>query len=145
MKETYQLSPAEKSLELDALSSSAEEVAVESHAIKMTPVEGRIKAIIESAKTKLEKYEVLDKFVRCGIRMFVEVGLALDEINRSEFWVEAGHVSWKAYCINGHGISKSHANRLIISAKIATYLAKQTPDGFKKKDMEARNESQRPE
>jgi hypothetical protein len=141
MKETYQSVPAERSLELDGMSSSAEKAVGESYAIRLTPDEGRIKVIIESGKINLNKDEVLDDSVRSGLKTFNDVALALDQTNRLEIWVDAGHAGSNVHFKNVYGISKSHADRLIIPEKIAAYSARQTPNGIKMKDMEARNES----
>ena len=142
MKDTYQPIPAGRSLELDGMSSSVEKATGKSYAIRLTPDEGRIKAIIESGKINLNKDEVFENSVRYGLKTFSDVVLALDQTNRFEIWVDAGHAGSNVHYKNVCGISKSHADRLITAEKIATYLARQTSDGIKMKDIEARNESQ---
>lgn len=71
----------------------------------------------------------LDRVVSRGLSTFIEVGQALGEIRDRELWRAGKHVTWAAYCKMVGGLTKSHANRLIISANIAERIAQVTPTG----------------
>lgn len=76
-----------------------------------------------------QEFVQLDGVVRHGLGTFKEVGHALAAIRSRELWRAGGHTSWDAYCHAFGGLTKSHANRLINSAEIASRLAKVTPIG----------------
>jgi len=76
-----------------------------------------------------EDFERLDGVVRRGLSTFIEVGQALAEIRDRELWRTGGYVSWAVYCIAIGGLSKTHANRLINSSAVASYLVQVTPIG----------------
>ena len=144
MQETHDPSHAGKSLDLDEsyIYGSTEEATAEIHENQLTSIEGRIKKIAESLETNLHKLKTFSGIVRNGTGKFVEIGLALQEISHYDLWKDAGHSSWETYCPREHGFSKSHANRIIMSAKIATYLEKQKPEGVAVEHMKPRAESQ---
>jgi len=114
----------------------------EVHEEILTPDEEKIKKISESSKTNAQKFYVLDGIVKTGLKMYIEMGLALEDINLNDRWKYANHPSWDAYCDRECHCSRTHANRFIISAKIATYLMKQQPEGFPAEHMKPRAESQ---
>jgi hypothetical protein len=76
-----------------------------------------------------QEFVQLDGVVRRGLGTFKEVGHALAEIRDRELWRAGGHASWAAYCHAVGGLTKSHANRLINSSKVASRLAQVTPIG----------------
>lgn len=139
MQEIHKSSQAGNSLNLEVDNIPA---TADGHDEKLTPAENQINKISDSGKTKIQKFKIFDKIVRCGQKMYVEMGLALDEIARHELWKDAEYKSWNAYCKDLCGISRSHANRLILSAKIAVFLSKQTPAGYEAEDMVPCSESQ---
>ncbi len=144
MHEIHESPQAENSLSPEApkFKSDAEGGSPDIHSEPLTPVEEHIKKIADSDHPRIEKFKAFDGIVQGGELVFVQMGLALEEINRHELWKEANHKNWDAYCTGLCGISKSHANRLIVSARIAVFLSKQTPAGFERKNMEPRSESQ---
>ena len=69
-------------------------------------------------------FERLDAVIRRGLATFIEVGNALAEIRQRELWRDGGHTSWAEYCVSAGGLTKQHANRLILSANIAGSIIK---------------------
>lgn len=74
-------------------------------------------------------YVRLDALVRANLRAFQEAGWALVEIRDRELWRHGPFQSWAEYCQAVGGISKQHANRLILSAEIVQDIAKVEPIG----------------
>jgi hypothetical protein len=77
----------------------------------------------------LEEFRRLDGIVRQGLSSFTEVGSALREIRERELWRVSGLTCWGDYCGKVAGISKSHANRLIVASELADRLREVTPIG----------------
>lgn len=74
-------------------------------------------------------FKRLDSVIRRGLGTFVEVGSALVEVRDRELWHHGGYSSWAAYCQAVGGLTKQHANRLILSAGIVQNIAEVEPIG----------------
>ena len=73
-------------------------------------------------------FDRLDTVIRRGLATFIEVGNALAEIRLRELWRAGGHASWAQYCVSAGGLTKQHANRLILSADIAGSIIAGEPE-----------------
>jgi hypothetical protein len=109
---------------------------------QLTRTEERIRKVTESGEIKLRKFRRYSDIAINGIRAFVEIGLALKEIRVHDLFKEDGHKSWTAYCPQVLSISKGYADRIILSAQIATHLEKQNVEGIAPDLMIPRAESQ---
>lgn len=116
--------------EPDELRASLQESTSETGVKQLTRAEERIRKVTESSEIKLRKFRRLSDIAINGIRAFVEIGLALKEIRVHHLYKEDGHESWTAYCPKVLSVSKSYADRIILSAQIATHLEKQTVEGI---------------
>lgn len=85
-----------------------------------------VPAVVGADRTDFDR---LDGVIRRGLATFIEVGNALAEIRERELWRTGGHSSWADYCVTIGGLSKQHANRLIVSSGIATELREVEPIG----------------
>jgi hypothetical protein len=92
-----------------------------------TPASASPVAVANDAE--VQDFTRLDGVVRRGLATFIEVGHALAEIRDRELWRAGGHSSWAEYCGMIGGLSKTHANRIIASARISSHIAEVTPIG----------------
>ena len=79
--------------------------------------------------TDHDDFARFDGIVRRGMATFIEVGLALAQIRDRELWRAGGHSSWAEYCRMIGGLSKTHANRIIASARVSSHIAEVAPIG----------------
>lgn len=71
----------------------------------------------------------LDKAVRRGAAAFLECGLALAEIHDRKLWKAGTHTTWESYVREVLGMSKPHAHRLVMAARITSVISKSLPNG----------------
>lgn len=71
----------------------------------------------------------LDKAVRRGAAAFLECGLALAAIHDRKLWKAGTHATWESYVREVFGMSKPHAHRLVMAARITSVISKSLPNG----------------
>lgn len=71
----------------------------------------------------------LDKAVRRGAAAFLECGLALAQIHDRKLWKAGTHATWESYVREVLGMSKPHAHRLVMAARITSVISKSLPNG----------------
>lgn len=93
----------------------AEQVTPEPVTVKVTQ--------LAKASPEEEQLRRLEQIVSKGIRTFIEVGEALAEIRDRKLYVVAGHTRFDTYLRERWGMSRSHAYRLIDSARVQEALS----------------------
>lgn len=72
----------------------------------------------EITSSEISRLKVLEKIIKSGEKTFIEVGLALAEIQERKLY-RAEHGTFEKYCERTYGWSKQHGYRLINAAPIA--------------------------
>lgn len=99
-------------------------------------------ATSKATAAAIAEFDRLNKVVVNAVSAFIDAGSALREIRDKELWKAGGFPTWDAYCRGVAGMSKVHANRMILASQIGKSLIEVEPIGSTSQMPAPRSESQ---